>query len=58
MERKVLFCVIPLENSKDCIREIILLIAKKNTYSFVSTLKRFKNEQGNISFPMEGYFLR
>lgn len=48
-------CVIPLKNSKECISEILSLISKKKVSSFVSTLKRFSKEFGNISFPMEGY---
>ncbi len=48
-------CVIPLENSKEGIIELLKEINKSNISSFLSVLKRFGKQKGKFSFPMEGY---
>ena len=50
-------CVLPLNHSKEGLREIFSHISKKNIGSFISTLKRFGKDSSKISFPMEGYSL-
>jgi FAD/FMN-containing dehydrogenase len=50
-------CVIPLQNAKTGIREILETTSSKNSGSFLAVLKRFGKQNSNISFPMEGYTL-
>ena len=50
-------CVLPLNHSKDGLKEILSHISKQNIGSFISTLKRFGKDSSKISFPMEGYSL-
>ena len=48
-------CVLPLKNSKKGLIELLEEIEKSNVSSFLSVLKRFGEQTGNFSFPMEGY---
>ncbi len=48
-------CVIPLEKSKAGLIELLKEIEKSNVSSFLSVLKRFGDQKGNFSFPMQGY---
>ncbi len=52
-------CVIPLENGKEVITEILKRVSDKGMASFLSVLKRFGNipSVGMMSFPREGYTL-
>jgi FAD/FMN-containing dehydrogenase len=48
--------VIPLQNGKENIREILTEITKSNCIPFLNVLKRFGQSQGGLlSFPFEGY---
>jgi decaprenylphospho-beta-D-ribofuranose 2-oxidase len=50
--------VLPLANSKEGMRRILMEIGKNGTGSFLAVLKLFgKQDTGIISFPMEGYTL-
>jgi decaprenylphospho-beta-D-ribofuranose 2-oxidase len=49
--------VLPLNQSREGVREIMEKIAASRTGSFLSVLKRFGKENNYISFPMEGYTL-
>ncbi len=48
-------CVLPLENSKEGLIELLKEIDKSNVSSFLSVLKRFGDQISNFSFPMKGY---
>ena len=48
-------CVIPLKNSKDGLIELLKELEKSKVSSFLSVLKRFGNQKGKFSFPIEGY---
>ncbi len=48
-------CVIPLENSKKGLVELLTEIHKSKVSSFLSVLKRFGDQKSNFSFPMKGY---
>ncbi len=48
-------CVIPLENSKEGLIELLKEIEKSKVSSFLSVLKRFGDQKSNFSFPMKGY---
>lgn len=50
-------CVIPIDKSREGLKELLKSISKSNTGSFLSVLKRFGEDQTNISFPLEGYTL-
>lgn len=50
-------CVIPLENSKEGILELINAISNYNSCSFLAVLKRFGKQNSFFSFPTEGYSL-
>ena len=50
-------CVIPLQNAKTGIKEILETTSSTNSGSFLAVLKRFGKQNSNISFPMEGYTL-
>ncbi len=50
-------CVIPLAVSKEGISEMLNLISKSKSSSFLAVLKRFGKDESYFSFPMEGYSL-
>lgn len=50
-------CVIPLDNSKEGILELINTISNYNSSSFLAVLKRFGKQSSFFSFPTEGYSL-
>ena len=50
-------CVIPLAVSKEGISEMLNLISKSKSSSFLAVLKRFGQDESYFSFPMEGYSL-
>ena len=50
-------CVIPIENAKCGMRELLNSISKSGAVAFLAVLKRFGNENSFFSFPMEGYSL-
>jgi len=52
-------CVVPVNDGKEVIKEILRLVSNKNMASFLSVLKRFGNipSVGMLSFPREGYTL-
>ncbi len=52
-------CVVPLDNGKEVITEILKRVSEKGMASFLSVLKRFGNipSVGMMSFPREGYTL-
>jgi len=52
-------CVVPLNNGKEVITEILKRVSEKGMASFLSVLKRFGNTPsvGMMSFPREGYTL-
>lgn len=52
-------CVVPLNNGKEVITEILKRVSEKRMASFLSVLKRFGNipSVGMMSFPREGYTL-
>lgn len=50
-------CVIPLKNALPGIGELLDTISQSKSNSFLTVLKRFGKQDGNISFPMEGYTL-
>ncbi len=52
-------CVVPLDNGKEVITEILQRVSAKGMASFLSVLKRFGNSPsvGMMSFPREGYTL-
>ncbi len=49
--------VLPLDKSREGLREILERINKKGWGSFLAVLKLFGKQNGMISFPMEGYTL-
>ena len=52
-------CVVPIDDGKDVIIEILKLVSERGMASFLSVLKRFGPAQsvGLMSFPREGYTL-
>ena len=48
-------CVIPKENSRNGLLEILETMCETKTGSFLTVLKKFGPEQGKFSFPMDGY---
>lgn len=50
-------CVIPLKNASSGIRELLELISKLKSASFLAVLKRFGEQNSFLSFPMKGYTL-
>jgi decaprenylphospho-beta-D-ribofuranose 2-oxidase len=50
-------CVIPLENSLAGIRELLEVISRSKSNSFLTVLKRFGKQDNFLSFPVEGYTL-
>ncbi len=52
-------CVVPLDNGKEVVTEILKRVSDKGMASFLSVLKRFGNipSVGMMSFPREGYTL-
>jgi FAD/FMN-containing dehydrogenase len=49
--------VIPLENARKGLQEILSAIATSGQGSFLAVLKRFGKQKSRFSFPMEGYTL-
>lgn len=49
--------VLPLAQSREGIKEILHVLSTEKCGSFLTVLKRFKKEEGLLSFPMEGYTL-
>ena len=50
-------CVIPIDKSKEGLKNLLNCLAKSNVGSFLSVLKRFGKDESKFSFPMEGYTL-
>ena len=50
-------CVLPLEKSKEGMKELLFNISKTGHCSFLTVLKRFGPQDSLFSFPMEGYTL-
>jgi len=50
-------CVIPYENSKKALREILEKIENSKIGSFLAVIKRFGEQKSKFSFPMKGYTL-
>ena len=50
-------CVIPLDQSRAGITELLEKISKAGVGSFLAVLKRFGKQESLFSFPMEGYTL-
>ena len=50
-------CVIPLDKSREGLKNILNCLVKSNLSSFLSVLKRFGKDESRFSFPMEGYTL-
>ena len=50
-------CVIPIKNASSGIRELLELISKFKSTSFLTVLKRFGKQNSFVSFPMKGYTL-
>lgn len=50
-------CVIPLENSKSGLTELLNAVSISGRVSFLAVLKRFGEQSSPISFPMLGYSL-
>ena len=50
-------CVIPIKESKKALEEILTTINASNLGSFLAVLKKFGQDNSNISFPLEGYTL-
>jgi len=52
-------CVVPIQDGKEVVTEILRLVAKRGMASFLSVLKKFGNipAAGLMSFPREGYTL-
>ena len=48
-------CVIPKENSRNGLLEILETMCETKIGSFLTVLKKFGPEQGKFSFPMDGY---
>ena len=50
-------CVIPLDNCKEGLIELLRENEQSKASSFLTVLKRFGKQEGKFSFPMEGYTL-
>jgi decaprenylphospho-beta-D-ribofuranose 2-oxidase len=50
-------CVFPLNEAKIGVKEILSIVKKYKKTSALSVLKKFKEEHGVLSFPIEGYTL-
>lgn len=50
-------CVIPVQESKKALKEILSTINDSHLGSFLAVLKKFGCDSSSISFPMEGYTL-
>lgn len=50
-------CVLPLDNSKKALKEMLSLISKSDLNPFLAVLKRFGDQNSFFSFPMKGYTL-
>ena len=50
-------CVIPIGRSKEALQKLLTAISKSEASPFLTVLKRFGNQDGHFSFPMEGYTL-
>ena len=50
-------CVIPIDKSREGIKYLLDEVSKSEVGSFLSVIKRFGKQEGNFSFPMEGYTL-
>tara|TARA_B100001063_G_C16773906_1_gene563657 strand:- start:406 stop:1755 length:1350 start_codon:yes stop_codon:yes gene_type:complete len=50
-------CVIPIKESKKALKEILTTINASSLGSFLAVLKKFGQDNSNISFPLEGYTL-
>lgn len=50
-------CVIPTKNSRKAITEIFTMMKTFGSSSFLAVLKKLGKENGQISFPMEGFTL-
>jgi len=50
-------CVLPLDNSKKALKEMLSLISKSDSNPFLAVLKRFGDQNSFFSFPMKGYTL-
>tara|TARA_B100001093_G_C26852981_1_gene1025995 strand:+ start:2920 stop:4245 length:1326 start_codon:yes stop_codon:yes gene_type:complete len=48
-------CVFPLKYSKHGVKEILEQSSRIKHSSFLTVLKKFKDQKSNISFPMSGY---
>ncbi len=48
-------CVIPKENSRNGLLEILETMCETKIGSFLTVLKKFGPEQGKFSFPLDGY---
>ena len=49
--------VLPLKESLEGIKEVLLVLSHEKCGSFLTVLKKFKKEDGLLSFPTEGYTL-
>jgi FAD/FMN-containing dehydrogenase len=50
-------CVLPLSSSLEGIEAMLKIISDSGCGSFLAVLKRFGKQEGEFSFPMEGYTL-
>ena len=50
-------CVIPIDRSREGLKNLLNCLAESNIGSFLSVLKRFGKDESKFSFPMEGYTL-
>jgi FAD/FMN-containing dehydrogenase len=50
-------CVLPLDTSKDGLKELLRAVSNAGQGSFLAVLKRFGEQNSRFSFPMEGYTL-
>ncbi|MDC0955059.1 FAD-binding oxidoreductase [Alphaproteobacteria bacterium] len=50
-------CVIPIGRSEEALQKLLTAISQSEASPFLAVLKRFGNQDGHFSFPMEGYTL-
>ena len=50
-------CALPLERSRTGLHELLTAVSNAGAGSFLAVLKRFGEQQGRFSFPMQGYTL-